>query len=95
MNKHVTIREVAKILGCITKTVRRKVNSGLIPAIQPGHHLSFDLDDVIRAVKSATPGAIPDPNSCGEPTQTNPVKWKRSGPKPKWIQRLENRKKDQ
>ena len=55
MTNHVTITEIAQILDCSTKTVKRKVDKGLIPAIQPdgpGTHLRFDVEDVLRAVKS-------------------------------------------
>ena len=88
MNRHVTINEVAKALDCSTKTVRRQVDKGVIPVIQPGGkgtHLRFDIDDVIRAVKknnSATEES--------ELTRTEPAVEKLSGPEPNWKQQKES-----
>ena len=67
MKSHVTIQEVAKLLGRSVKTVRRRVSAGLIPAIQEGGkgtELRFDLDEVLQSVKCASraPLAPPKPN---------------------------------
>ena len=82
MNRHVTIKEVAKVLDCSTKTVRRKVDKGLIPAIQPdgkGTHLRFDIGDVLKAVKGIIP-VFEAAESQIVPPETD----KLPGPEPKW-----------
>ena len=88
MNRHVTIHEIAAVLHCSTKTVRRRVESGIIPAVQPGGkgtHLRFDLDAVLRAVHGASAGnhENPEPNEAANP---KPL----SGPRPKWAERKQN-----
>jgi len=80
-----TIEEVASVLGCSIKTIRRRVAKGQIPAIQEGGkgtELRFDLDDVILAVKTAATTEPPV-----EATGTSTSK-KRRGPQAKWKQNL-------
>lgn len=84
MNRHVTIHEVAAVLHCSTKTVRRRVESGIIPAVQPGGkgtHLRFDLDAVLLAVHGASAGNQEE----SEPEET--VQKPLPGPQPNWIER--------
>ena len=88
MTNHVTINEIAQILDCSTKTVRRKVDKGLIPAIQPdgrGTHLRFDIDDVLRAVKPDSRMADSQNSHSKSDVETQPTR-KRPGPAPKWKQ---------
>ena len=83
MNRHVTIKEVAELLDCSTKTVRRRVENGLIPTIQPGGkgtHLRFDIADVLRAVQGASAGIHENPEPNEQAIQ-KPL----SGPQPSWI----------
>ncbi|MDB2686158.1 helix-turn-helix domain-containing protein [Mariniblastus sp.] len=96
MKHHVTIKEIARLLDCSAKTVRRKVKKGLIPAIQPdgpGTHIRFDTDDVIRAVKGRASAKDPpatnmklDEDGVVNNTSTRP------GPPPKWKQKLKQMK---
>ncbi len=86
MNRHVTIKKIAELLDCSTKTVKRKVDKGLIPAIQPdgpGTHIRFDIDDVLRAVKNGPPAyeASADSNNTSLTTE------RLSGPSPRWKQK--------
>ena len=92
MKQHVTIKEIARLLDCSTKTVRRKVDKGLIPAIQPGGqgtHIRFDVDDVIRAVKEISPTkSSPIANAKSAGGEEHNDSKRRPGPPPKWKQKL-------
>lgn len=99
MNRFATIKEIAQLLNCSAKTVRRKINKGIIPAIQPdgpGTLLRFELEEVLRAVKqgSATsPKPQPEtklaPNKQDQAvSEGNVEKQKLSGQIPKWQQKL-------
>ncbi len=75
-----TISELANHLRCSTKTIRRKVAAGIIPAIQLGDNgsgLRFDLDEVLKAFKSRGRSVFIDQL----PHKQNK---KLSGPTPRW-----------
>jgi excisionase family DNA binding protein len=90
MNRHVTYKEIARILDCSTKTVKRKVDKGLIPAIQPegaGSHIRFDVDEVLRAVKNALGSSTPESEDLSSPSRKEPL----SGPMSNWKKKLEQK----
>ena len=99
MIRFVTIKDIANLLNCSTKTVRRKVDKGVIPAIQPdgpGTLLRFEVDEVLRAVKppagpseaKAQTGSLVTPNKRKQTPSAGSNKKKLSGPKPKWERKL-------
>lgn len=54
--EYVDVREAAAILKASTKTVRRRISDGSIPAIRLGHLVRIrreDLDNVGRRIPSA------------------------------------------
>jgi len=81
MERLLNILDVADLLKCSVKTVRRRVADGILPAIQeggPGSQLRFCLQDIETALRvHCTTG--PDDQS----SQTK-VQEKLSGPAPKW-----------
>lgn len=81
MKKLINIQELAKVLGVSVKTVRRRIAGGKIPAIQTGGQgtaLRFDLDEVMRAVKSLqVESAATDLSRESKSTRL-------PGPTPKW-----------
>lgn len=92
MNSHVTYKEIARILDCSTKTVKRKVDKGLIPAIQPegpGSHICFDVDEVLRAVKEAS-GSSTRESEDSNPS-TSEEEESLSGPIPIWKKKLKQK----
>ena len=95
MNQFVTIKDIANLLNCSTKTVRRKVDKGVIPAIQPdgpGTLLRFEVGEVLRAIKSPSEPSeaeaqtvslvTPSKRKQKPPAGSNDKKL--SGPIPKW-----------
>lgn len=90
MKRHVTYKEIARILDCSTKTVKRDVDKGLIPAIQPkgaGTHVRFDVDEVLRAVKNASGCSTPESEDLSSPTPEEPL----SGPMSNWKKKLKQK----
>ena len=80
MEPLLNIVEIARLLGCSTKTVRRRVDQGLIPVIQeggPGSRLRFDWHDVISAIKG---------QGTDQDQEDNGYDAKLSGPLPSWMQ---------
>ena len=96
MSHFVTINDIASLLNCSTKTVRRKVEKGIIPAIQPdgpGTLLRFEVAEVVRAVKSPSNELLKtdslttsDKRKQGPSPSSDPHKL--SGPIPKWKRKL-------
>ena len=89
MTSFVDIKAIAALLGCCTKTVRRKVRKGLIPVIQPdgpGTLMRFDLDDVLRSLKS-----MPVEHTNADASESKNKKEKLSGPQPKWMNKTTKR----
>ncbi len=81
MQKHINIKELAKVLGVCVKTVRRRIDDGKIPAIQTGGKrkaLRFDLDEVMRAVKG------PQLESAATDLSRESKSTRLPGPTPKW-----------
>lgn len=53
------IDEVAALLRCSTKTIRRHITAGRIPALKgPGGHLLFDRRVVLASLQPTAPGAL-------------------------------------
>ena len=106
MNQFVTISHIAELLDCSVKTVRRKVDKGIIPAIQPddpGTLLRFEPEEVLRAVKlthSTSQTADRKPKVGSHKKQESAgagslLKEKRlSGPIPRWKQKLDTSHKE-
>ena len=93
MKRHVTYKEIARILDCSTKTVKRKVDKGLIPAIQPegpGSHIRFDVDEVLRAVKNASGSSALESQDSNSPTSEERL----SGPMSNWKKKLKQKNKE-
>ncbi len=89
----VDIKEIARILGCSTKTVRRKVDKGIVPAIQPdgpGTLLRFDASDVVQAVKQTELCQPGEPVGVQVSTQTQEKEEKLPGRQPLWKTRKQN-----
>ena len=85
MKSHVTIQEIAKVLGRSVSTVRRRVSNGLIPVIQEGGkgtELRFDLDEVLLAVKKSGPRKQEPQKPLTKTKNTTPpgprARWKRT-----------------
>ena len=95
MNRFVNINEIARILNCSAKTVRRKVAKGVVPALQPdgpGTLLRFEVEEVLRAVrKQSAPQLEPETETKTKKEKLPTTKKKReklSGSIPKWKQLL-------
>ena len=95
MPSFVTIKYIANLLNCSTKTVRRKVDKGVIPAIQPdgpGTLLRFEVEEVLRAIRSpsepsdakAITGSLAAPSKRKQTPLAGGNEEKLSGPIPKW-----------
>ncbi len=86
MKRHLKTRDIAQLLNCSTKTVRRLVERGIIPAIQPGGpntFIRFDKDDVLRAIREASIDGSKVGTSASIKEST-----KLPGPPPKWKKKI-------
>lgn len=54
-----TTAEIAVLLHVDADTVYREVREGRLPALRVGRQWRFDRDDVLRAVGSSPPIAVP------------------------------------
>ena len=101
MHSFVSIKEIAQLLNCSAKTVRRKIRKGIIPAIQPdgpGTLLRFEVEEVLRAVRERSvtelePGLMASVKN-EEPPVTKSKGKKLSGSIPKWKQLLNKQNKE-
>ena len=53
-----TVDEVAELLRCSARTVRRRVAEGSVPVVRVGPALLFRSDDVAQLLKSRLAGEI-------------------------------------
>lgn len=72
-----TISEIADLLRCSIKTIRRRVHSGVIPAyrlVDSGPWL-FRRDDVLRLLTPVPVAASPPSTGHSTPVQPTEVDW--------------------
>ncbi len=60
-----TLDEACEALKISKPTLRKRVRAGLIPAIQMGDALRFDLPAVVAALKAKSPAAVRPEESIG------------------------------
>lgn len=64
MSEYLTVKQAAEQLGVCSRTVRRRVADGSLPAVRVGPHLvRVRADDIVRLVRPI-PSASYDPRGA-------------------------------